>query len=373
MKLHSNKSKLNQSKGDITDATHKIFERVLKVTINEYDADFFYLGGDSLAMSELQLQLEDAFNMKLYLPELLDYSSINKMSKLIAEKMVTTIETNNILRPIRTEGSKPPLFVIHGLRGYAIISQDFIDIIDDDQPIYCLNARGFKGDECPFDNIPQMAQEYINEIKKVQAEGPYCFLSFCSGSVVLMEMTYQLLKSQELVAPLILIDPPYRTIKTKSFLRRLLIKRNFKLKLIIKYFDDAYKCFVNSNDTSLMESLQKNKYKYSQEITKTSSISEIQKNSDRFVLYFQYAMKNYTPKKLNIDVIRIFTPERDGGNKTWLKLIKGNYIEKRIHNLNNHVEIFNFANQEVIDNIQESLALVYRYLDLHQSDTYLNL
>jgi hypothetical protein len=233
------------------------------------------------------------------------------------------------------------------LRGFVIISQDFIDIVDDDQPIYCLNARGFKGDERPFDNIPQMAQEYINEIKKVQAEGPYCFMSFCIGAMVLMEMTNQLLKSQELVAPLILIDPPYRTIKPKWLLKRLISKEKLKLKLLIKYKD-------------------------SQEIVKTSSISEIQKNVDRFVIYFSYAINNYTPKKLNIDVIRVFTPERDEGNKAWLKLIKGDYIEKRIHNINNHNEIFNFANQEVIDNVQESLTLIYRYLDLHQSDIYLS-
>ena len=276
--------------------------------------------------------------------------------------MITTIETNNILRPIRIEGGKPPLFIIHGVRGFSIITQEFIKIVDEDQPIYCLNARGFKGDQRPFDNIPDMAQEYITEIKKVQAEGPYCLMSFCAGAAVLLEITQQLKNNNDEVAPTIMLDPHKRVLASKL---RQLKRKVFKHQRLAKLnkYDNLIHSSEITGENLLPNKAHGDKETNSRVINKQSNMTDIQANTERFIVFFKYALNNYIPIKQNIDVIRIFTPERDVGKKSWLKIIKGKYIEKKIDDLSNHDEIFNFANPIVIDNIRSSLNIVYDYLE----------
>ena len=59
-----NSPDFNQAKSFFFVLVHATFEKILNKNIDDYAADFFHLGGNSLALSELQLQLEKAFNIK---------------------------------------------------------------------------------------------------------------------------------------------------------------------------------------------------------------------------------------------------------------------------------------------------------------------
>jgi thioesterase domain-containing protein len=106
------------------------------------------------------------------------------------------------LMPIRTKGSKLPLFCVHGqpLR----MAQN----LPDDQPIYGL-SHVYHSDflDEPPKSIEQISTTYLNEIRQVQPTGPYHFLGFSAGGLISFEMARQLLAAGETVGNLTLVEP----------------------------------------------------------------------------------------------------------------------------------------------------------------------
>lgn len=61
-------------------------------------------------------------------------------------------------------------------------------------PVYGLQARGLDGNETPFGSVPEMAQQYIREIRTCFPQGPYIIVGACTGGLVAYEMAQQLVK-----------------------------------------------------------------------------------------------------------------------------------------------------------------------------------
>jgi len=106
------------------------------------------------------------------------------------------------LMPIRTKGSQPPLFCVHGepLR----VAQR----MRTDRPIYGLSHIYYADflDEQP-DSIEEFARTYLSEVRQVQPKGPYHFLGFSAGGLIAYEMARQLLEEGETIGSLILTEP----------------------------------------------------------------------------------------------------------------------------------------------------------------------
>ena len=66
--------------------------------------------------------------------------------------------------------------------------------LDPERPIYGIRALGIDDNRLPHNRIEQMAEAYIQEILKVQAEGAgaYCIAGVCTGGTVSYEMACQL-------------------------------------------------------------------------------------------------------------------------------------------------------------------------------------
>ena len=111
------------------------------------------------------------------------------------------------LIPIKTGGSKPPLFFIHGGHGQIFQYLKLAPLLDDDQPVYGLEAQGLWGDQPPQTSVEDMAARYIREIREVQPEGPYTILAFSAGGVMSWEMAQQLRRAGETTL-LGLLDAP---------------------------------------------------------------------------------------------------------------------------------------------------------------------
>jgi len=96
------------------------------------------------------------------------------------------------LVPIRTSGTKPPFYFVHAIGGNVLNFASFAGHFDPDQPVYGLQARGLDGKDIPNMSIQQMAADYLQDIRKIQPEGPYCIGGFSAGGVVAFEMARQL-------------------------------------------------------------------------------------------------------------------------------------------------------------------------------------
>lgn len=114
------------------------------------------------------------------------------------------------LIPIKTEGSKPPLFFIHGGHGQIFQYLKLAPLLDDDQPVYGLEAQGLWGEQPPQTSVEDMAARYMREIREVQPEGPHMILAFSAGGPVGWEMAQQL-RSEGDTPFLAFLDAPVAT------------------------------------------------------------------------------------------------------------------------------------------------------------------
>jgi len=96
------------------------------------------------------------------------------------------------LVPIRPIGVKTPLFLIHGAGLNVLLYQSLTHHLKDNRPIYAFQAKGLDGSRELSNDIEEMADDYIEEIKKIQPNGPYMLLGFSLGGFIAFDMAKKL-------------------------------------------------------------------------------------------------------------------------------------------------------------------------------------
>jgi thioesterase domain-containing protein/acyl carrier protein len=180
-----------------------LWEKLLQVKPIGVDENFFDLGGDSLAAIDLVLSIEKVFQRSLPISVLLEHPTISKLAEILRGDAST--QKWSSLVPIHPMGSLPPLFCIHA-DGGVMFYYEFARRMDKERPIYGIQARGLSGEDRPHTNVPQMASDYIAEMRTVQPHGPYHFCAFSLGGVAILEMARQLRETGEQVNFVGLLD-----------------------------------------------------------------------------------------------------------------------------------------------------------------------
>ncbi|MBE9525225.1 MAG: non-ribosomal peptide synthetase [Chloroflexi bacterium] len=182
----------------------KIWEGVIGVEGIGVTDNFFELGGDSLSGVLLFVQIEKKYRMKLPLSIMISAATIKQQAEIL-HKSEMTIEWSAIV-PLKTSGNSTPLFLIPGKGGYPLRFRGLATKLAVETPIYAMQARGLDGMKNPFDSVEKSASYYIEEIKKIQSEGPYHLGGESGGGTVVYEMACQLSRDGEEVPILILFD-----------------------------------------------------------------------------------------------------------------------------------------------------------------------
>ena len=147
------------------------------------------MGGHSISAIKVMLEIEKQTGIKIPLSSLFEHSTVEKFAKLLQKENKIT---HDYLVPIKPDGTKTPLFIVHG-GGLNILN--FANVIanfDQDQPVYGLQGIGPNGFENWFESIEDMATRYIECIEKIHVGGPYALAGFSFGGVVAFEMAKQL-------------------------------------------------------------------------------------------------------------------------------------------------------------------------------------
>lgn len=182
----------------------ELWESLLHVERVGVTDDFFELGGHSVLAVRLFAGIEKLFGRKFPLVTLFQAPTIEQLAEVISRGQ--TKSSGSLLVPIRPEGLKPPLFLVHGaggdvLWGYANLAAH----LGPDQPVYGLKSRGQTGLE-EFSSLEEMAAGYLAAVREFQPEGPYYLGGYCFGGNVAYEMARQLQSQGETVALVALLD-----------------------------------------------------------------------------------------------------------------------------------------------------------------------
>lgn len=128
------------------------------------------------------------------------------------------------LRPLRTSGTRPPLICLFpGPPGAG----DLAEALPDDQPVYEIFWPNMDN-ETSFPSVEQLAELFIEDLRRLQAHGPYQFCGYSTFGLVAYEMARLLQSQGEEVPFLALFDiwhPQFLQMQTRPALVRYRIMR----------------------------------------------------------------------------------------------------------------------------------------------------
>ena len=174
-------------------------------TLNRRDVGpevhFFDAGGNSLLAVRLFARIEEEFGVRLRISKLFEGPTIRALARAIDS---STPASWTPLVPIRPNGTRPPLYVVHGIGGEVLTFEPLARALPVEQPVFGFESDIWDGRE--VGTVADTAAFYLDVLERTQANGPYYLAGYSSGGALAFEMACQLEAAGRRVGLLILID-----------------------------------------------------------------------------------------------------------------------------------------------------------------------
>lgn len=193
-----------------------------KIGIND---NFLELGVNSLTAVLMMVQVETVFGKRLPLSVLFNYPTIKDLATVLED--TTFHPPYKTLVPIIAEGSKIPVYVIHGIGLNLLNVYHMVSALGPDQPVYGIQSIGLDGTMNVPDTLEEIAAFYIQEMLENDPIGPYALAGYSFGGYIAYEMGKQLKAMGKEVKLLAMFDTNLQ-IPTHQF--------SLSQKLSIKFF-----------------------------------------------------------------------------------------------------------------------------------------
>ncbi|NEO89615.1 MAG: acyltransferase domain-containing protein, partial [Moorea sp. SIO3G5] len=141
-------------RNDLERQLTKIWENVLGIKSISVTDNFYDLGGDSLLAVRLFAEIEKVFHKKLPLASLLMAPTVAQLVNQLRQDQGSAPWSSVV--PIQPNGSKPPLFCIHGAGGNVLSFRDLARYLGSEQPFYGLQSLGLDGKQTPLTTVEDM-------------------------------------------------------------------------------------------------------------------------------------------------------------------------------------------------------------------------
>jgi pristinamycin I synthase-3/4 len=175
--------------------------------------NFFELGGHSLLAVRMMHAVEQGYGRRLPLPVLFESPTVRDLANALLDR--GRIIVRSLITPVRSEGTRPPFFYLHGdAEGGGLHCRKLADALDREQPFYAVHPPALVDRELPT-SVEAMAADYVREIRAIQPRGPFRLGGFCNGGVIAFEIARQLTAAGETVEALILLDAAGRNAHLK--------------------------------------------------------------------------------------------------------------------------------------------------------------
>jgi amino acid adenylation domain-containing protein len=181
-----------------------VWQEVLGVSRVGIHDGFFDLGGDSMTALHLTGRLQRTLGRGVSLALL--YRTRTPAALAAALDRPPEPDWPSAVIPLRTTGRRPPLFCVHPKNGTVFCFASLARTLDDDRPVYGIQAHSLELARRPHTRIEDMASAYLSDLLRVQPEGPYHLCGYSLGGLIAYEMACQLRARGCDVARLVLLD-----------------------------------------------------------------------------------------------------------------------------------------------------------------------
>ncbi|MBX7266434.1 amino acid adenylation domain-containing protein [Micromonospora sp. Llam7] len=151
------------------------------------DDDFFAFGGHSLLATRLSVRIRKDFGIDFPLRTIIKFPTVAELASLllIGQPAGETADPLGVVLPLNTDPGtgKPPLWFFHGGGGLGWAYFSFVVHVTD-RPAYALQARGYNGVGELVTSVEEMVDDYIDEMLKIQQDGPFHLIGWSYGGTV---------------------------------------------------------------------------------------------------------------------------------------------------------------------------------------------
>jgi thioesterase domain-containing protein len=178
-------------RGEIAIRLGAIWARALERPSVDENSDFYFDGGNHFLAPVVMNTINEEFGLNLTERDLEQGRTIAKMTDLIYFEQ-TRIDRSTVV-PLRSvQRSRPPLFIVHGVGGNVLGFYSLAKCMDEDQPVYGIQAQALLPDQEAQLRLEDMAVQYVKDMLAVCPNGPYNLLGFSFGGLVAYEIAQQL-------------------------------------------------------------------------------------------------------------------------------------------------------------------------------------
>ena len=207
-----------------------------KIGVND---NFIDMGIDSMRALMIIVDIEEQFDKRFPLTVLVHHPTIKLLTRFID---TTTASPYSSLIALKKDGSKLPLYILHGIGLNLFNFNSMLRHMDKEQPVYGLRAAGLDGNKIPLKSIESLAAHYNQQILNHDPIGPYAIAGYSFGGIIAFEMVKQLKEEGKTIEMLAMIDthikkPPHSEFTNKIFRKifRQYSKLKFRMGSFYKY------------------------------------------------------------------------------------------------------------------------------------------
>ncbi|UFH45637.1 amino acid adenylation domain-containing protein [Flavobacterium galactosidilyticum] len=343
----------------------EIWKKCLNIEKVDIYSNFFEIGGHSIVAVKVMNEIEKETGKRLPLSSLFQSSTIEKLAQLLEDK--TTIIGWDSLVPIKPNGTKTPLYMVHGAGLNVLTFNALAKNLDEDQPVFGLQAKGLNGIDEPFGTIEEIASYYIDCIMKVNSHGPYALAGYSFGGVIAYEMAHQFKMRGKKVTMIGLLDTDVNTHSCYANPTRKMIE-----KITSKFKNDVWvlsKMLTDRNQAKERINTQVKKIKNFLLELKHGKEKQYQVNHQN-----QYKLDKMNiiagnkylliPRKCTLDLFRAENKNYYRQDRITLGWGKIGLNGVHVHDIpGNHFELFSPPNDKILARILQDI-LDKRYLSL---------
>ncbi|MEU2830808.1 amino acid adenylation domain-containing protein [Streptomyces lavendulae] len=187
-------------------ALAELYGELLGVEQVGADDDFFLLGGHSMLVVRLTSRIAEVLGVTVPVRAVFQHPSVGELA---AQLYTFADEADEgpfaTVLPIRTEGSRPPLWMIHPGSGLCWAYMGFADYLPN-QAMYGIQAREYGSAQSPATSVEDMVAHYLRHITELQPHGPYMLFGWSGGGTLAHAIAVELRRLGREVRLLVMLD-----------------------------------------------------------------------------------------------------------------------------------------------------------------------